>query len=210
MTDLSGTEAPKEISAENWRKLMKTYNNDPSQIDGFTAGLAETAPVDGMVGPLFACIIKKQFENLRDGDRFFFSHRRSQEHPRPQGLPDVAKKNIKRRSLGAILCDNLEASILGKKPPVGEDVFRTVSEENQELDCKRVKMFNGQLDLSEIFSEAVTEEGDRLMKDLTSVPNPQGPTPLNTNPTIKATTVRTTTLRTRTTTTTTTLRTRTT
>ena len=50
MTDLSGTEAPKEISAENWRKLMKTYNNDPSQIDGFTAGLAETAPVDGMVG----------------------------------------------------------------------------------------------------------------------------------------------------------------
>ena len=49
MTDLSGTEAPKEISAENWRKLMKTYNNDPSQIDGFTAGLAETAPDDGMV-----------------------------------------------------------------------------------------------------------------------------------------------------------------
>ena len=49
MTDLSGTEAPKEISAENWRKLMKTYNNDPSQIDGFTAGLAETAPADGMV-----------------------------------------------------------------------------------------------------------------------------------------------------------------
>ena len=35
-------------------------------------------------------------------------------------------------------------------------------------------MFNGQLDLSEIFSEAVTEEGDRLMKDLTSVSNPQG------------------------------------
>ena len=125
------------------------------------------------MGPLFACIIKKQFENLRDGDRFFFSHRRSQEHPRPQGLPDVAKKNIKRRSLGAILCDNLEASILGKKPPVGEDVFRTVSEENQELDCKRVKMFNGQLDLSEIFSEAVTEEGDRLTKDITSIPNPQ-------------------------------------
>jgi len=30
------------------------------------------------------------------------------------------------------------------------------------------------LDLSEIFSEAVTEEGDRLMKDLTSVSNPQG------------------------------------
>ena len=50
MTAIVGTEAPEEISGENWRKLMKTYNNDPAQIDGFTAGLAETAPVDGMVG----------------------------------------------------------------------------------------------------------------------------------------------------------------
>merc|ERR1719397_1760018 len=108
MTDLSGTEAPKEISAENWRKLMKTYNNDPSLIDPFTAGLAETAPADGMVGPLFACIIKRQFEKLRDGDRFFFSHERSQGPllpgtPYPQGLPDIAKQNIQGRTLGAIL-----------------------------------------------------------------------------------------------------------
>ena len=41
MTDLPRTEAPKEISGESWRKLMKTYNNDPAQIDGFTAGLTE-------------------------------------------------------------------------------------------------------------------------------------------------------------------------
>merc|ERR1719350_2217052 len=106
MTDLSGTEAPKEISGENWRKLMKTYNNDPSQIDGFTAGLAETAPADGMVGPLFACIIKKQFEKLRNGDRFFFSHRRSGLPTRSQGLHPIAKGNIQGRSLGAVICDN--------------------------------------------------------------------------------------------------------
>ena len=49
MTAIVGTEAPEEISEENWRKLMKTYKNDPSQIDAFTAGLAETAPDDGMV-----------------------------------------------------------------------------------------------------------------------------------------------------------------
>ena len=57
MTDLPRTEAPKEISGESWRKLMKTYNNDPAQIDGFTAGLAETAPADGMVSFLFLCVI---------------------------------------------------------------------------------------------------------------------------------------------------------
>ena len=49
MAKIDGGQAPKEISAENWRKLMKTYNNDFSQMDGFTAGLAETAPADGMV-----------------------------------------------------------------------------------------------------------------------------------------------------------------
>ena len=49
MADIVGRQKPKEISAENWRKLMNTYNGDPSQMDGFTAGLAETAPADGMV-----------------------------------------------------------------------------------------------------------------------------------------------------------------
>ena len=49
MTDIFGRDAPLEINAEIWRKLMKTYNYDPSLIDSFTAGLAETAPADGMV-----------------------------------------------------------------------------------------------------------------------------------------------------------------
>ena len=49
MADIVGREAPEEINAKDWEKLMKTYNNDPSMIDGFTAGLAETAPADGMV-----------------------------------------------------------------------------------------------------------------------------------------------------------------
>ena len=49
LADIVGREAPAEINAEDWAKPMKTYNNDPSQIDSFTAGLAETAPSDGMV-----------------------------------------------------------------------------------------------------------------------------------------------------------------
>ena len=56
MTDIVGRQTPEEISGENWKKLMKTYNDDSSQIDGFTAGLAENAPDDGMVrfeNPIF-------------------------------------------------------------------------------------------------------------------------------------------------------------
>ena len=122
------------------------------------------------MGPLFACIIAKQFENLRNGDRFFFSHRRSEEQDRPQGLPNVAKKNIRRRSLGAILCDNLEAEVLDSKP-IGQDVFRAVSRNNPQLDCRSP---SGQLDLLGIFVEAVTEEENRVMKNLPSVLKPQG------------------------------------
>ena len=115
------------------------------------------------VGPLFACIMKRQFENLRDGDRFFFSHRRSGGKPRPgnshpQGLPDLAKRNVEARSLGAILCDNLEASVLASKT-TGKNVFRTVNPRtNQELDCRKLKLGDGILDLGKIFAEAVNEE----------------------------------------------------
>ena len=53
MANIVNGEAPVEINAKIWRRLMRTYKNDPSQIDGFTAGLAETAPDDGMVS--FQC-----------------------------------------------------------------------------------------------------------------------------------------------------------
>ena len=115
------------------------------------------------VGPLFACIMKRQFENLRDGDRFFFSHGRSGGKPRPgnshpQGLPDLAKRNVEARSLGAILCDNLEASVLASKT-TGKNVFRTVNPRtNQELDCRKLKLGDGTLDIRKIFEEAVNEE----------------------------------------------------
>ena len=176
LADIVGREAPAEINAEDWAKLMKTYNNDPSQIDSFTAGLAETAPSDGMVsfsisfqfcilslpkvGPLFACIIKRQFEKLRDGDRFFFSHRRGGPS-RSQGLHPIAKRNIQERSLGGIFCDNLEATVLESTvfpKTVGSEVFRTPNPKtNPKLNCKKLKPGNGRLDLPRIFDEALIQ-----------------------------------------------------
>jgi len=182
MTDLIGTETPEEISEATWGKLMETYNNDPSQIDGFTAGLAEIVTAeDGMVGPLFACIIKRQFEKLRDGDRFFFSHERSQGPlrpgtPHPQGLPDVAKQNIQGRTLGAILCENLDSDVLESKI-IGQDVFKTMSSEtNPQLDCNNIKLGSGMLDIEGIFTEALSEEEDRMKKGLPNLLDPQDET----------------------------------
>ena len=49
MKALSRNAAPPEIDDATWTRLMRTYKNDPSQIDGFTGGLAETSPPDGKV-----------------------------------------------------------------------------------------------------------------------------------------------------------------
>ena len=133
------------------------------------------------MGPLFACIIKRQFEKLRDGDRFFFSHERSQGPlrpgtPYPQGLPDVAKQNIQGRSLGAILCDNLDSKLIGGTDPkskiIGQDVFKTVSATNPRLDCDNIKLGSGMLDIEGIFFEALSEEEERLEEGLPSLLDP--------------------------------------
>ena len=49
MKALSRYEAPEEINSTTWKRLLSTYKNDLTQIDGFTGGLAETSPHDGMV-----------------------------------------------------------------------------------------------------------------------------------------------------------------
>ena len=52
MKALSRYSAPPEIDDAIWARLMRTYKNDVSQIDGFTGGLAETSPPDGKVNSL--------------------------------------------------------------------------------------------------------------------------------------------------------------
>lgn len=96
---------PEEINAVSWETLMKTYHSTPANIDAFTGGLAESTPDDALVGPLFACIIKRQFLKLRDGDRYFFTHKEDCTTS-ARGLKPVAMKNILNRSLAAIICDN--------------------------------------------------------------------------------------------------------
>lgn len=52
--------------------LANVYNNDINQVDPWVGMLAER-PMDGSIfGPTIRTIMKVQFEDLRDGDRFFY------------------------------------------------------------------------------------------------------------------------------------------
>lgn len=54
---------------------MSGLYNHPSDIDLFVAGLAERPFAGGLVGKTFNCLMKKQFRDLKFGDRFCFSYK---------------------------------------------------------------------------------------------------------------------------------------
>ena len=144
MSSLDGSK-PAEIDKTAWSMLMSTYSS-PSEIDAFTGGLAETPASDGIVGPLFACIIKDQFVRLRDGDRYFFTHTPDASNSvRP--LRSGAKANVLGRSLGSIMCDN--------DPTLGEirpRVFEPIGGTNLDRKCGDHK----KLDLEAIVEEIIS------------------------------------------------------
>ena len=86
----SWSNRPKEHESEYWEQLEKVYES-VFDIDLYAGAIAETGVRGGAVGPTFACLISEQFDRLKRGDRFFYTHTNA------NGLSKVAKGNISRK-----------------------------------------------------------------------------------------------------------------
>ena len=97
------SDRPEEISKQNWQNIMSVYKT-VEDIDPYVGGMVEEPVPRGVVGPTFACIISKQFENIKDGDRFFFTHK---QRGSEVGLDTGFRAMIRKRTLHDLMCDNI-------------------------------------------------------------------------------------------------------
>ena len=106
--------------------LKKLYNDDPARADLWVSLLAEDPVRDGVVGPTAKCIIQKQMEALRDGDRFFYLNKFV--------FSSKQLREIKKSSLSRVYCDNLKTIV-----SIQENAFLTAQ---QRITCERIPKLN--------------------------------------------------------------------
>lgn len=89
----------KDHSIEDKKRLSKLY---PSvfDVDLWVGGISEKPVQGGRVGPTFACLLAKQFEALKKGDRFWY------ESDGIGKFNEAQLSEIRQRTMSGILCDN--------------------------------------------------------------------------------------------------------
>uniref|UniRef100_A0A914ZY52 peroxidase n=2 Tax=Parascaris univalens TaxID=6257 RepID=A0A914ZY52_PARUN len=91
------------LSSFDVSRLSQLYA-DIDDVDLFVLGLAEKPQRGALVGPTFACIIGKQFQKTRRGDRFWYENFFT-----PSAFTTEQLNEIRRTSLARILCDNTDS-----------------------------------------------------------------------------------------------------
>ena len=82
-----------KIELEDFKDLARAYYFKFDWIDAWSGSLFEIPVSGGEVGELNAKIIGDTFKKLRDGDRFFYSHRPDSSNNVP-GMGEKMRENI--------------------------------------------------------------------------------------------------------------------
>ncbi len=127
-------QVPGEFTPAVWRKFKRIYDK-PGDIDLYPAGLAETPLPGAVVGRTFACLLAKQFHNIRFGDRFFFTHWGPPPAP-PHPFDRDQMENIRRRGLADVLCDNTKLLAVSADPFLLDDSALVTCGDHVRLDFR--------------------------------------------------------------------------
>lgn len=73
---LSGVQSFSEITSDSelQRALRAAYSGDVESVDLWVGGLSEDPLPGALVGEVIQRVLRRQFERLRDGDRFWYQH----------------------------------------------------------------------------------------------------------------------------------------
>lgn len=89
--------------------LSHSICRDVDDIDFYIGGLAERSLPGAVLGPTFACIVARQFLDLKQGDRFYYENSPVQS----AGAFTLPQLNeIRRMSLSNLICNNYEVESL--------------------------------------------------------------------------------------------------
>jgi len=143
------------ISPERVHSLIHAKYKRASDVDLYTAGnmevishgvslslttfsLSKEPVVGSILGPTFHCLVREQFQRLKDGDRFFYSHEES-------GFTDRQLAAIRTQTLARVICDTCDEPNQMSLPV---DVFRQMNTvDNPVFACNNVRA-HPKLDLS--------------------------------------------------------------
>ncbi|XP_071089131.1 salivary peroxidase/catechol oxidase-like [Haliotis cracherodii] len=82
---------------------LKDVYGHIDDIDLFPGALSEKPVPGGMVGPTFTCLLAKQFQALKEGDRFWF-----EEDNANVKFTQYQLNEIRKASLSRVVCDNTD------------------------------------------------------------------------------------------------------
>ncbi|KAJ8670789.1 hypothetical protein QAD02_002048, partial [Eretmocerus hayati] len=117
--DLSG-----EMDAEALDGISKLYA-DVDDVDLYTGALAELPKGDGLLGPTFTCLIARQFERLRMGDRYWYELANQ-----PGSFSPDQLREIRKTSLARVICETSD-----NITQIQAQVMRSTGPDNPIVSC---------------------------------------------------------------------------
>ena len=84
-------------------KLTVAYNGKVENMDPWICGISEDHRRGSSLGPLFDRIVRREFQRLRDGDRFYFERRRYFTRNQFRKIETIRKLVGPRKQLGSIM-----------------------------------------------------------------------------------------------------------